>query len=292
MELFRIIKKDARRALHSFAGRATASVLIIAMAYLAVTITHSALLFIFSGAESLQYDFFSIAECSAEILAVTGGMSLLYFLIMPALFLGYTKLHFAFAEGKDESINTLFDMFSSPKKFFGSFLFGICCAVLGILSFAAGTAPGAALFYCAYNFIPESTATLSILRIGALCICTSVIILGAVFTLVFIRRWHLAPYYFVTGSGIFRSFRQSAKATAGIHGDILRFRLSFIGWALLSFFILPMLYSIPYFFIASAIHAKYLMEKYEHSLAVVPENFEHGEAESEITEEKDSPQER
>lgn len=287
MELFRIIKKDSRKALHFCGGRATASVMIIAMAYLAVAITHSVLLFIFSGAESLYYDFFSLAESSPEVFAVGIAMSAVYLLIMPALFLGCTKLFLAFAEGKEESISLLFDMFSSPKKFFGSLLFGIIFILQRTVVFALAAAPGAGLFFCAYNYIPESSATLSILRIASLFICASIIILGFAGGLVFIQRWHFAPYYFVSGTKILKSFFLSAKTSKEIRSDILCFRLSFAGWALPSFFILPMLYSVPYFFIANAIHAKYFMEKYEHSLAETPKTLEHAEEETSVTEEKD-----
>ncbi len=278
MELFRIIKKDARRALRGCIGRTAAAAMIIAMAYLAISLTQSVLLFIFSGAESLYYDFYSIADYSPETLAVSGIMSLVYFFLMYPLFIGYTKLHFAFAEGKDESINTLFDMFSSAKKYFPSVFFFIIFSLKRILALL-WLAPGMALCCCAYNFIPEGTATLEILKIAALIVSLSVVIVGAGIYLVFIQRWHLAPYYFISGNGIMKSFSLSVKASKGIRGDILRFKLSFIGWALLSFFILPLLWSVPYYFVSSAIYSKYLMEKYEHSLAQVPEDFEHGEPE-------------
>lgn len=278
MELFRIIKKDARKALRSCIGRTAAAAMIIAMVYLAFALTQSVLLFIFSGAESLYYDFYSIAESSSEVLAITGIMGAVYFLLMHPLFIGYTKLHLAFAEGKDESINVLFDMFSSAKKYFSSVFFFILFSLKRILALL-WLAPGIALFYCAYSFIPEGTATLEILKIAALIVSLSVVIVGVGIFFAFIQRWHLAPYYFISGNGIGKSFSLSVKASKGIRGDILRFKLSFIGWAFLSFFVLPLLWSVPYYFVSSAIYSKYLMEKYEHSLAVVPEDFEHAEEE-------------
>ena len=286
MELFRIIKKDARKALHSCGGRTVAGAMIFALAYLAVYITETIVFYIFCGEENLS-NYEMIWNGSKEALIITIGALLLYYVLVFPLAWGYKKLTLAFAEGKDESINTLFDMYSSGKKYFSSVLFTFLFFIKRILVLVFMTAPGLGLMYCSANFIPRGSATLEILRIGATIISGSVAIVGGFGSLAVIQRWHLAPYYFASGSGICKSFALSVKASAGIRGEIFRFKLSFIGWALLSFFVLPLLYSVPYYFMATAIHAKYLMEKYEHSLAVVPENLEHGEEEAAFTEEKD-----
>ncbi len=286
MELFRIIKKDARKALHFCGGRTAAGAMIFALAYLAVYITETIVLYIFCGGENIS-NYEMIWNGSAEALIITAGAALLYYTLVFPLAWGYKKLTIAFAEGNDESINTLFDMYSSWKKYFSSVVFTFIYSIKRILVLAIMLAPGLGLLYCSINFIPKGSATLEILRIGAVIISGSAAIVGAFASLAVAQRWYLAPYYFASGSGIVKSFSLSVKATAGIRGEILRFKLSFIGWALLSFLILPLLYSVPYYFMATAIHAKYLMEKYEHSLAVVPENLEHGEEETTSTEEKD-----
>lgn len=285
MELFRIIKKDARKALHSCGGRTVAAAMILALAYLAVNITETIFLYIFCGdAAFIDYtapgNYAALLKSSTEAVIITAAATFLYFILILPLFWGYKKLTFAFAEGKDENITTLFDMFSSGKNYFSSVAFTFMYFIRRLFAVAVSAAPGAGFLYCTVNFIPEGSATLGILRIGAIIVSCSVIAVGLYAGFVFIQRWHLAPYYFVSGSGICKSFGLSAKASKGICGDILRFKLSFIGWALLSFFVLPMLYSVPYYFVSLAIHAKYLMEKYEHSLAQVPENLEHEENES------------
>ena len=123
MELFRMIKGDARRAMHFCGGRAVASLMIISLAHLSVSLTETLLLFLFFGSESLYYDFYSFYNRSPEVIAITAVAAVLWFLFIPALLLGYTKLHLSFAEGNDESISVLFEMLSSFKKFIGSAVF-------------------------------------------------------------------------------------------------------------------------------------------------------------------------
>lgn len=270
MELFRIIKTDARNALRFCGGRTVASMLIVFLAYLAISLTESVLLLVFAGMDALYLDYTVPENFSPEILAITGGSALVYFIVMSVIAMGYTKLHFAFAEGRDESISTLFDMFSSAKKFFGSLFFSVEYGLRLIITAAFAAAPGTGLFYIAYTYIPDGNRTIELLKISACCIAISLVILCLSLWLIFIQRWHLAKYYFISGKGVFKSFSLSAKASKGFCTSLLKFKLSFIGWAVISLLILPMIWSVPYYMISAAIYSKYLMERYEHSLAQVP----------------------
>ena len=60
MELFRMIKGDARRAMRFCGGRAVASLMIISLAHLSVSLTETLLLFLFFGSESIYYDFYRL----------------------------------------------------------------------------------------------------------------------------------------------------------------------------------------------------------------------------------------
>lgn len=278
MELFRVIRRDARCALRFCGGRAAACVLIIFLAYLAISLTESILLFVFAGMESLYLDYAALSKISPEVLYISGGSAAVYIFVISALAFGHTKLHFAFAEGKDENITMLFDGFSSLKRLFGCIFFYLGYGIRAAVSLAAAAIPGTAIFYAAWKFIPESGRTIEILRIAVCCIAVAVVILCLSLALIFIQRWALAEYYYVNGSGIIKSFSLSAKAAKGLCTTIIKFKLSFFGWALVSLFILPLLWSVPYYSVAKAIFAKYLMERYERSLAEVP-----GESEEDFT---------
>ena len=270
MELFRVIKSDARYAMRFCGGRAVASVLIIFLAYLAISLTESVLLFVFAGADALYLDYSAFKNVPAEVLYITGGSAALYIFLMSVLGIGYTKLHFAFAEGRDESIVMLFDMFSSVKKFLGSVFFFIGYAFRSLVVLAIAVLPGGAFFWFAMEYIKPAGRTAEILQISAYCVAVIIMLLCLSLGLIFIQRWALAEYYHVSGNGIIKSFALSAKATKGLCTLIIRFKISFFGWALLSFLVLPALWSIPYYNIAKAIFAKYLMERYERSLAEIP----------------------
>lgn len=270
MELFRVIKSDARYALRFCGGRAVASVLIIFLAYLAISLTESVLLFAFAGAEALSLDYSDIGNLPMEVLYITGGSAAVYVFVMSVLALGHTKLHFAFAEGRDESITMLFDMFSSFKKIMGSVFFYVEYILRVAIVLAVTASPGAALFYFAYEYIEPAGRTMEILQIFAYCIAVILMLLCLSLGIIFVQRWALAEYYYISGNGIIKSFSLSAKATKGLCTLLIRFKLSFFGWAVLSLFILPALWSIPYYCIAKAIFAKYLMERYERSLARIP----------------------
>ena len=88
---------------------------------------------------------------------------------------------------------------------------------------------------------------------------------------IFVQRWSLAVYYRALGNGVWKSFALSAKASKGFGTRIISFKFSFIGWGIFSLLVLPLIWTVPYYGISNAIFAKYLMERYEHSLAKVPE---------------------
>ena len=274
MELFRIIKSDGFRAMRFCGGRAVASVMIIALAYLAVSLTESVLFIIFCGSAAFYQDILTLSKFYNEAIYITAGAAFFHLLTLPALMIGYTKLLLSFAEGKDESIAQLFDMFSSFKKFFGSAVFAVAFCVRHIFVFAAALLPGGAFFWFAKTYIPGGNRTLELLKISAGCIAVAIMILCTFLAFIFVQRWSLAVYYRALGNGIHKSFSLSAKAAKGLHTNIISFKFSFIGWGVLSLLVLPLIWTVPYYGISNAIFAKYLMERYEHSLAQVPETSE------------------
>ena len=252
-------------------GRAVASVLIAALSCLIITAAESVLLLIFCGTKALYSDLYTLAKTSPEALYILSGASVFWILLVPALLLGLTKLYLSFAEGKDESIVTLFDMFSSFRKYVGSVFFAISFLIRYLFVFAVAILPGGAFFWFSNTYIPDETRTAQLLKISACCIAITIMILCIFLAFIFVQRWSLAVFYRADGSGIQKSFSLSAKATKGLCVRILSFKFSFIFWGILSVLILPAIWAVPYYGLSNAIFAKYLMERYEHSLAKVPE---------------------
>lgn len=278
-----MIKSDARRAMRFCGGRTVAAMMAVLLAYLAVNLAESFTVIALFGMDVLL-DYGSYAIEDPFTAGITFGFCVLWFLVIPQILIGYKKLHFSFAEGNDESISVIFERFSSFKKYIGSFFFGIGYGLRILLSFAISVLPGGAFLWFAESYIPEGNRTLSILKISACGIAVTIIILCIALWIIFIQRWSLAVYYYAEGAGTGKSFSLSAKASKGIHTRILSFKFSFIGWGILSLLILPLIWAVPYYELSNAIFAKYLMERYERSLAEVPEIIE---TEEELTEEKD-----
>ncbi len=267
MELHRIIKSDARRALRRYWAKSAVAVLVLFSAYIAVVLAESVLLFVFSGEESLKLDFLSLGNTSTETLVITGISAVLFCLLMPALIVGYKKLHLAFANGGEAAVAALFDSFSSPGAFFRAIVFALLLTVRRAVVFAAALLPGGALIYAAYRFIEPQTRTVYMLKLCAYCIGGILILLCLALALIFVQRWFAAPYYLAGGTGVHKAFALSVKATKGLCPAIIRFKISYFGWALLSVLVLPVLWSLPYYSTASAIYAKYLTERFEHGSA-------------------------
>lgn len=79
----------------------------------------------------------------------------------------------------------------------------------------------------------------------------------------FIQRWVLLPYLAMERPelGVRDALRISRRATRGYRFELLYARFSFLGWALLSLLLLPILYAFPYYGQTMALYARYLLEQ-------------------------------
>lgn len=266
MELHRVIRKDARRLLSTVWGRSLAALLILLGVYLLIVTVESALLFTFSGEDVFSFSALDPQTATTETLLITGGALFVSLLTLPAGAAGYTRLHLSFAVEKTEGLEPLFQFFSSVRKLLASAVFSVVLALRMGICFALALMPGAFLASFLWFYMPVTSRTLQMLQIGACLLSVLLLLLCLSLALIFTRRWFLAPYYFARGEGIHRSFVLSVRATKGLHTKIMRFSLSFFGWAVLSLLILPLLWCVPYYSTASALYAEYLMERYERSL--------------------------
>lgn len=265
MELHRIIKSDARKALRRYWGRSVAAMLIVFAAYLAISISESVLLFVFSGKGNISAETFDLASTTPEVLVILGCTALAFCLLMPGLLLGFKKLHLGFAKNAETAVYTLFDCFSSFREFFRSLIFSLLLSLRCTAVTLFSLIPGAALIYAAYTYIQPQNRTVYMLKVCAYCVGVIIGLLCLAMGLIFMQRWFAAPYYLVSGSGIHKAFALSVKATRNMNSEIIRFKLSYFGWALLSVFAFPLLWSLPYYSVAEAIYAEYLMERQSRS---------------------------
>ncbi len=263
MELHRIIKSDAKRALRSCWGKSVAAGAVLLFSYLSVSAAEAVLLFVFSE-NSAALDFLSITNADLAAVVITGIAVLAFVVLIPPLSLGYTKLHFSFADGKGESVSAVFDLFSSFKSFFKSIIFSVALTLRYLVCTAAALIPGVFLFYLANTFIVSNDRTIQLLKISACCVSIALTILCLALAFIYSQRWFASSYYFISGRKIHESFKLSAKASKGMKSHIAGFKISFFGWWLLGLIVLPLFWVVPYYSLSCAIYAKYLIEKLEH----------------------------
>ena len=280
MELHRIIKSDARRALRRYWAKSAVAALTVFSAYLAIILAESVLMFVFSDESDATLNFLNIGNTNIETLVINGIVAFAFVLLIPALIIGYKRLHLSFAEGRKTAVATLFDCFASPREYFNAIGLTACLCVRGIFVTLLAAAPGGGLIYAAYRFIEPQNRTVYMLKLCAYCVGGILMLLCLALALIFMQRWFAAPYYLASGKGFSESFSLSVKATKGLCPQIIRFKISFFGWALLSGLILPMLWTLPYYSTAKAIYAKYLMQRLERNTANAVNPLEHQQNEA------------
>lgn len=267
MELYRVIKQTAKKSLRACWISSFVAAMILFGAYCAVTLTESALMYAFLGEEIISPEYFFHRAPTVPELLVCGGTTLIFVLLIPVLCLGYMKLHYSFAGGKETSLSELFDYFASFKGYAKAICFSALLYLKTTLTYIISAVPGAALIYFAEFYFVADTRSLGIIRIALVCIGISLILLCALLANIFSQRWFVAPYYLAAGFSVHNAFRLSVKATKRRRGEIFLFKLSYIGWAFLSIFVFPIAWSVPYYSVSCAIYSKYLMEVNEHAEA-------------------------
>ncbi len=274
MELHRIIKRDSRTLLKNCWGRSVAAAIIVFAVYLLLIISESLFMFVFSDEETASFSLFDIGNISVPILVITSFSAVVAAIVFPALAVGFKKLHLSFVNDGNTDVASLFDVFSSFKFVIRSILFFAMLIFRYLFFVLLAILPGGVLIFAARMYIVPETKNTSVLQICAYCIGIIVTLLCLSLLIIYAQRWFAAVYYISEGKNPSEAFRLSVRATKGLNTQIIRFKLSFAFWALLSILFFPMLWSLPYYSVSEALYAKYLMERYERSLADFPEKSE------------------
>lgn len=274
MELHRIIKHDSRSLLKNCWGRSAAAAIIVFVVYLLLIISESLFMFVFSDEETASFSLFDIGNISVPILVITSFSAVVAAIVFPALAVGFKKMHLSFVNDGDTDVASLFDVFSSFKFVIRSIVFFAMLIFRYLFFVLLAVLPGGVLIFAAKMYIVPETKNTSVLQICAYCIGIIVTLLCLSLLIIYAQRWFTAVYYLSEGKNPSEAFKLSVRATKSFNIQIIRFKLSFVFWALLSVLFFPMLWSLPYYSVSEALYAKYLMERYEHSLADFPEKSE------------------
>lgn len=192
-------------------------------------------------------------------LFAAGGISLLInWLLGAPLRLGMKRWSLAVARGESPSVAEMFYFFSSIQLYVRSLNYSVRLFVRIVLFGFLSLAPGAVLLVLADVRQQAGEPYAWITLVG-----TAVFLAGLGLFVALCLRYFLAGYLAAgDGVSVSRCFSESCRRMAGFRRRVFALFVSFLGWYLLCFFILPFLYVSPYAGVSMATCAKWrLMEE-------------------------------
>lgn len=199
--------------------------------------------FAFEVFEDLEY-----THTSPLGTGVIAGFCLFMIIVMYPLSFGIYRFYLTMTDGDKPSISELFSLFSSAKKFFGSF--GVVLLVT-LFSFLWG-----ALFTVVWGVIIGVTVAILVINaVSAEVVLITVLVMYVLFLVsavlfeIFLMKYYATPVTFVRGNGVYQSVRQSVSIMKKHRFEAFLFELSFIGWHMLSVLTLGLvyIYVLPYY---------------------------------------------
>ena len=273
MTLHKHVKYNAKRCLCNNWGKAVAIVLLSTAIYLLFVIIEMLahlLLKLPAGPSAFILGQIPDSWILSGILSLV--MALGSYLLLVPLHLGTTFWYYSLSEGTSEDILGIFCAFANRHLFFRSLGLAFCMGVRSLL------------YALLYLLLPGAgtVASLWLLNhpvfegavfVGSMSLVLSLVLLtvAAVFWGIHIQKYFLAEYYLLDGkTSVHKALKSSIHATHGRRDEIFLFKLSFIGWGIASLFVLPTLYSSPYFSMSSLLYARVIMEEDRRRNSIVP----------------------
>lgn len=181
------------------------------------------------------------------------------------LFLGVLKFFWNLCEGTCQLPSSVFQYFTSCNLYFKSvklFIFMFLKALPIILAFHL---PAIAVWVISNSFTFEFFDIATPLWASNLeYILNSLNIAGGIATIFYLIRYHLAPVLLIADNSMehFEALNMSAVISKKTNIDFIYLCLCFFGWGILSLFIIPLLFTAPYFLMCYILHVKYSVEEY------------------------------
>ena len=272
MEFHRQIKKNARASLRGSWGKAVAIFFTVMGVFLLISALEQ-ILYLVLGLTGFQDvfvtpDFYLDDQLNLDLGAVacTGLSALLYFLLGAPLTAGAAGWYFSLSAGTPMGFEGLFRYFTSGRRYVRAlgttFLLGLRSA-LWAADFLLPPAFLSGIFTWADTLdnVPALAMVID-LGLGASRVLFAVALL---FLLIFLQRYFLAYYLLADRPEVpvSRLLKMSVQMMAGHKWEAFSLRFSFLGWALLSLLIFPLLYVYPFYEAAMAIYARYAIECYQ-----------------------------
>lgn len=100
-------------------------------------------------------------------------------------------------------------------------------------------------------------------------------VFGAILSVILLLRYFAAPILMINNSDISpqEALHLSVIISKQANGKTFLFLLSFIGWAILSLLVLPLLYAAPYFLASYSVYCKHLIDNYNNIVSIQNQTY-------------------
>lgn len=196
--------------------------------------------------------------------ALTLGVGAVELLLLCPLLLGISEWLTGLSYGVCENdMGVVFRHYRDPRRFGRAVWLYLNIAVRSWFYTTLLLLPGSLMIGASELFTRGNPSSLDrIMAIMGMAMGVCLVILGAITAWIFTRRYGLAPYLIVRKDDLTarQAIRMSIQATSGFKTSYAWFQIGFIGWWLLSLFMLPLFYTIPYVWGSNALYARTLLE--------------------------------
>ncbi|MDD6478345.1 MAG: DUF975 family protein [Oscillospiraceae bacterium] len=242
-----IVKKTARAALKDNFVKAIFFCLTVVFSMLAVYIIETLLCIVFP-----------------DVIASVIVALLLVFLIAP-LMLGMLRAFWRIMWNSDDTVEVVFYYFSSREEYERSLrlIFGIVFRTLwiGFLLFLPALFTDALSSVRVYEFFGMSAPSFA----SNLWVLSAFLKIAALIVLYIITlKYYLAPFLFVADGEMdaAEAIHKSTLLSRATAIDFLLLTFSFFGWFLISFTVIPVIFTIPYFIMSYIVHSRFAVANY------------------------------
>lgn len=197
-----------------------------------------------------------------EYLVVAVALSVLMSLVTLPLHLGVVRWNYLAAKGESPDAGSVFVYFSSVKQYFRAIWFSVLLGLRLLLWAVLLFAPGLALLVLSTDFIMNGNQDYLTAATAGILGGSLLLLAGTVLFVLVLLRYFLAAYVVVAKSekSVNHCIHYSWRRMKGFRKSVFILVLSFIGWFLLSFFVLPVIFVVPYFRVSLATCAKWIMQ--------------------------------
>jgi len=264
MNVEKFIKNEAKESLKGNWYKAVTAVCLLLILPLLVFIIIEIAYAMLGDSESVT-DALQTSSPGTIFFIVFNLLAVACFLAMSPVYLGYTRFFARIAADKKADMSDLFYYYDSKENYIDSFKFFTNIIVRSVLFLIVCALPALAVYGTADD--PDDSFTIVI----------SIVLgfLGLIVWFLFVHRYAFAvmlyTHYGKSGKESMTTGAAIAKKGAK---QLRKLSLSFTGWLILNYLVLPFLYLFPYMTCAYFVSAKYLIEQYEREAELAMKNMQ------------------